>query len=940
LFGTELIGKTIDGRFKILEVLGTGGMGTVYKAHDDALPRDVALKILSTGNLNESARLRFEREGKILAALKHKSIITIYFFGFLGDSSPYIAMELLEGKTLRAVLLEETKISWQRTADIAIQICEAMQCAHDAGIVHRDLKPENLMLQNNASTESVKVFDFGLAGIMPEGDLAIQKLTVTGELIGSINYISPEQCKGKKADFKSDIYALGCILYECLIGEPPFSADNPIGLVYKHANEAQRDFSKFECARGIPSELEQIVAKCMMKDPQLRYESMHSLALDLQSLLDGTLEKISTQPTASQKHKFSPVWMASLASLVFIIAGIFIAQKLITKKKTELEKPRPTIQRILKKAYLSGFLFRESPSPELCRQLSEMLSSNKLTDGERAQALALLASQTKIWEKGLVLECSARKYFRKAPISSYPHYTYMACIQTLKNLTSTDLPQQAISLNKEIQQFLKSNGFNQKDKEYDLNNVTSLEYLTIQFQASNVLLLKQLNKNDEAVKLLNKLAKQYPDLEGGFLHQQILLGQLDSARAAISKCTNTKTLIDISGDFRQYNLNSDAMVCLNRASMDSRAIELTIGEFVIASALLLVNQGQYEKAAAQICNLANLDLHSRSSINRRVSGPELIVVLMATGHETDALKLLDRYDREEVYQHPGSSFRLAIMGSEEAHRLDELKNARDKIFTKSIDEQLHFARIGSNDTLARKFTAAHLYNLATSKDCSKLSPQQKCEILIEWIHVNWFGIPQQILRTCDLLIADKDAKHCQPANYRNQEGLNYQQLGYENKAHILRETGKAREAADILKLLYKEMKGKNLCGASLVFTECVYLQNISAAKDIANSCEHIGELCYMARNCLRMNEPLLAQFCLDRARKLNADSGELLDIKTSTALQYLENQDISAARNSLANLDLKGIENPELMHRLVLALCFAEMLDEASAVTKKFEKWN
>jgi hypothetical protein len=136
------------------------------------------------------------------------------------------------------------------------------------------------------------------------------------------------------------------------------------------------------------------------------------------------------------------------------------------------------------------------------------------------------------------------------------------------------------------------------------------------------------------------------------------------------------------------------------------------------------------------------------------------------------------------------------------------------------------------------------------------------------------------------------------------------------------------------------MKGKNLCGASLVFTECVYLQNISAAKDIANSCEHIGELCYMARNCLRMNEPLLAQFCLDRARKLNADSGELLDIKTSTALQYLENQDISAARNSLANLDLKGIENPELMHRLVLALCFAEMLDEASAVTKKFEKWN
>lgn len=301
-------GEIFDEKYEIISILGAGGMGSVFKARQVGLERIVAIKILDQSLIaDEDAVARFEREGKSISLLHHNHIAAFYSYGVF-KGTPYIAMEYLQGRALNHVLNElpdGTGMEWKRAIAIARQVCEAMQCAHERGIIHRDLKPSNIVLEDNPEPDYVKVVDFGLAKFVEVTESGKQKLTQTGALIGSVDYLSPEQSKGLNADERSDIYSLACTLFQMLTGKLPFESDNPVGMIHKHAHERTPLITEV-CAGKFPPGLEMVIGKAMEKSAEDRYPSMQDFEKDLARVAEGKgseLEiKLTQLPITKKKN--------------------------------------------------------------------------------------------------------------------------------------------------------------------------------------------------------------------------------------------------------------------------------------------------------------------------------------------------------------------------------------------------------------------------------------------------------------------------------------------------------------------------------------------------------------------------------------------------------------------------------------------------------------
>lgn len=233
----SLIGKTIDGKFCVTRHLGTGGMGTAYEAIQKDLNRHVCLKFLKSDALSSLDSFnRFKREARVLASLHHRNIVECFSFGVYEKVYPYLALEFVEGLPLNA-LMEKESLHWTRVVHLVVQVCEALEYAHNSGFIHRDIKPANVMISRGAAdTELVKVVDFGLVG-KQQGEFVFDTLTDPKSIIGSVNYMPPEAFKGAVADVSLDVYAVGCLLYESLSGHIPFEAENPIAVMFKHTKE-------------------------------------------------------------------------------------------------------------------------------------------------------------------------------------------------------------------------------------------------------------------------------------------------------------------------------------------------------------------------------------------------------------------------------------------------------------------------------------------------------------------------------------------------------------------------------------------------------------------------------------------------------------------------------------------------------------------------------
>ncbi len=265
-----MIGKTVS-HYKILEKLGEGGMGVVYKAQDTRLDRIVALKFLPEHLLDDpSAKARFIQEAKGASAINHQHITTVYDIGEVDDKS-FIAMEYVEGKTLKELAKENLRLN--RVLEIGIQITEGLAAAHKKGIVHRDIKSENIMVTKD---DVVKIMDFGLAKLKGAG-----KLTETGSAVGTISYMSPEQTKGEEIDRRSDLFSLGIVLYELITGKLPFVGEHNATISYSICFEKPEPLARYKS--DVPAELQRVVDKTLQKDRAMRYQSADDLAADLKA---------------------------------------------------------------------------------------------------------------------------------------------------------------------------------------------------------------------------------------------------------------------------------------------------------------------------------------------------------------------------------------------------------------------------------------------------------------------------------------------------------------------------------------------------------------------------------------------------------------------------------------------------------------------------------
>ncbi len=278
------------GRYEVLGRAGAGGMAEVYRARDELLGREVALKVLSERFAHDSSFIeRFRREAQSAANLSHPNIVSLYDYGS-DDGSYFIVMEYIDGQAVSEIIASEAPLLPERAADIASDVAGALQRAHTAGLVHRDIKPGNIMITSNGQT---KVTDFGIARALGHGE---QTMTQTGMVIGTASYLSPEQAQGNPVDARSDVYSLGCVLYEMLTGRVPFAGDTPLSIAYKHVREEAQPPSRLN--PDVPAELDAITLKALAKNPDNRYDSASKMQEDLQRFLSG--QKVLATPLLNE----------------------------------------------------------------------------------------------------------------------------------------------------------------------------------------------------------------------------------------------------------------------------------------------------------------------------------------------------------------------------------------------------------------------------------------------------------------------------------------------------------------------------------------------------------------------------------------------------------------------------------------------------------------
>jgi len=332
----KLVGQTIDGRYEVEGVLGEGGMGLVYKARHIVLNKPLAIKVLRPDvSRDEEIITRFRQEAQSASAIGNQHIIDISDFGTLPDGSTYFVMEFLNGVDLTGAIEEaaapaaepgepvtRSGMEAKRIVHVTKQLCRALGAAHEAGIVHRDLKPDNIyLIKRGGDSNFVKVLDFGIAKVGGSSS----KLTRAGQVFGTPHYMSPEQCAGSGVDHRTDIYAIGIIMYEMATGEVPFDADNLMGILTKHLYEEATP--PRQLVPSIPEELELVILKAMTKQADTRYQTMEELLQDLERVEAGVGTMARETTTSFQTSGATSIEAPALGggkSKMPLIAGLAV----------------------------------------------------------------------------------------------------------------------------------------------------------------------------------------------------------------------------------------------------------------------------------------------------------------------------------------------------------------------------------------------------------------------------------------------------------------------------------------------------------------------------------------------------------------------------------------------------------------------------------------
>jgi serine/threonine protein kinase len=321
------LNQVIKGRYRVLKKLGEGGMGTVYLAEQVSIKRKVALKLLQ-GNFaaDDEFIARFRREAHLAASLNHRNIITIYDFDQADDGTLFIAMEYVDGKRLSDAVRQDGPLPIRRAMRLGIQIAEGLESAHRSGVIHRDIKPDNIMIVGEDEFEQIKLMDFGIARLRDTGTM--MQLTRSGVIMGTPQYMSPEQAEGAEVSDKTDIYALGIVLYEMISGKVPFTATTPGAVLVKQMQEAPVSLRKVR--RELPTAVEKLVMRTLEKKPERRQQSMREVVQELQKAAVALPEEASKTVVETiaisktvvgniKRPQSKPAWAIAVAVPAFVV---------------------------------------------------------------------------------------------------------------------------------------------------------------------------------------------------------------------------------------------------------------------------------------------------------------------------------------------------------------------------------------------------------------------------------------------------------------------------------------------------------------------------------------------------------------------------------------------------------------------------------------------
>lgn len=330
-------GDTIDERYEIISILGRGGCGCVYKVVQIALKKQFALKTLNPISTSEVTTLRLHKEAQAASRLQHPNLVRAVDFGMIGDTQPYLVMDLVEGPTLSEYLKLHGKASVNDALQLFLPLCSALSYAHDQGVVHRDLKPSNVILSNDDSGSFQfvpKIVDFGIAKLKSSDTTHAMTLTATGDIFGTPLYMSPEQCMGTGVDGRSDIYALGCMLFETVTGAPPFSGSNPLEIMMQHNTAKMPSLKEASLGETFPPALEKVIGRMLEKNPKDRYQDCKAVADDLEAISRGDFKGISTSPETiamrqNRRMQLSTSMVSAALGIVFGAVIGFAAQQYI-----------------------------------------------------------------------------------------------------------------------------------------------------------------------------------------------------------------------------------------------------------------------------------------------------------------------------------------------------------------------------------------------------------------------------------------------------------------------------------------------------------------------------------------------------------------------------------------------------------------------------------
>ncbi len=332
------VGAVIFDRFELIDRLGAGGMGDLFEVHDIYLDKRLALKVL-TAYGDATAVMRFQNEARTTSRLSHPNIATVYDFGLSREGKPYLAIELIEGKSLEEYVYKNRCLTMSQFFDIFIDVSAALECAHREGVIHRDLKPGNIMVDMKASGKHAMVLDFGIAKRVDILDSNASKLTITGQVIGTPLFMSPEQASGTSATPASDLYSLGCVMYFCMAGQPPLTGKTVLETSDLQINSIPLPLRKNKNNEELPPPVSEMIAKLLNKDPKQRFESASELKTELialKKMLESYAKSVNLPVPTGQTDAGRTMLLTAcaLALLLLVLACRTLVQNLPEPSKS------------------------------------------------------------------------------------------------------------------------------------------------------------------------------------------------------------------------------------------------------------------------------------------------------------------------------------------------------------------------------------------------------------------------------------------------------------------------------------------------------------------------------------------------------------------------------------------------------------------------------